>query len=146
MPTKVTDTILPTTMIGSYPKPRWFEEYNVEGADLLEWWKLEKHFQAETALRTLVPDIVALKPFLVPEMAIWAARNGYLIAGRADALAIRNDKIDVAIDWKSDINPTASVRAAYAGQLRDYLETTGARRGALVFLSLGEVVWVEPLL
>ena len=46
MPTKVTDTILPTTMIGSYPKPRWFEDYNVEGADLLEWWKIEKHFQA----------------------------------------------------------------------------------------------------
>ena len=43
---KVTDAILPTTMIGSYPKPRWFEEYNLVGADLLEWWKLEKHFQA----------------------------------------------------------------------------------------------------
>lgn len=46
MPTKVTDTILPTTMIGSYPKPRWYQEYNVGGADLLEWWKLEKNFQA----------------------------------------------------------------------------------------------------
>jgi 5-methyltetrahydropteroyltriglutamate--homocysteine methyltransferase len=46
MATKVTDTILPTTMIGSYPKPRWFEEYNVAGSDLLEWWKIEKHFQA----------------------------------------------------------------------------------------------------
>ena len=46
MATKVTDTILPTTMIGSYPKPRWYEEYNVGGADLLEWWKLEKNFQA----------------------------------------------------------------------------------------------------
>jgi 5-methyltetrahydropteroyltriglutamate--homocysteine methyltransferase len=46
MPTKVTDTMLPTTMIGSYPKPRWFEDYNVGGADLLEWWKIEKHFQA----------------------------------------------------------------------------------------------------
>jgi hypothetical protein len=43
---KVTDTMLPTTMIGSYPKPRWFEDYNVGGADLLEWWKIEKHFQA----------------------------------------------------------------------------------------------------
>ena len=31
MPTKVTDTMLPTTMIGSYPKPRWFEDYNVQG-------------------------------------------------------------------------------------------------------------------
>jgi 5-methyltetrahydropteroyltriglutamate--homocysteine methyltransferase len=46
MPTKVTDTILPTTMIGSYPKPRWYQKYNVAGADLLEWWKLEENFQA----------------------------------------------------------------------------------------------------
>src|SRR6201984_509117 len=44
-PTKLTDTLLPTTMIGSYPKPRWFEEYNVAGSDLLEWGKIEKHFQ-----------------------------------------------------------------------------------------------------
>jgi 5-methyltetrahydropteroyltriglutamate--homocysteine methyltransferase len=46
MSTKVTDQLLPTTMIGSYPKPRWYQEYNVAGADLLEWWKLEKNFQA----------------------------------------------------------------------------------------------------
>jgi 5-methyltetrahydropteroyltriglutamate--homocysteine methyltransferase len=46
MPTKVTDQLLPTTMIGSYPKPRWYQEYNVAGADLLEWWKLERNFQA----------------------------------------------------------------------------------------------------
>ena len=46
MPTKVTDQILPTTMIGSYPKPRWYTDYNVGGQDLLEWWKLEKNFQA----------------------------------------------------------------------------------------------------
>lgn len=46
MATKVTDTILPTTMIGSYPKPRWFESYNLAGADFLEWSKLEANFQA----------------------------------------------------------------------------------------------------
>ena len=46
MATKVTDTILPTTMIGSYPKPRWYQPYNVAGQDILEWWKLETNFQA----------------------------------------------------------------------------------------------------
>jgi len=100
---------------------------------------------AGTALRTLaLPEIAVLKPYLVPELAIWAARDTYLVAGRADALAIRENKIDVAIDWKSDMKPTTSIRAAYAGQLRDYLEATGTARGALVFMSLGEVVWVEP--
>ena len=46
MPTKVTDTILPTTMIGSYPKPRWYQRYNLAGQDLLEWWKLEENWHA----------------------------------------------------------------------------------------------------
>ena len=46
MPTKLTDTILPTTMIGSYPKPRWYTRYNLAGADLLEWWKLEENWHA----------------------------------------------------------------------------------------------------
>jgi hypothetical protein len=99
---------------------------------------------AETALRALaLPDIAALRPFLVPELAVWAARGIDLVAGRADALAIRDDKIDVAIDWKSDVSPTPTVRKSYVGQLRDYLDATGAPRGALVFLTLGEVVWVE---
>ena len=46
MPTKVTDTILPTTMIGSYPKPRWYTHYQLAGEDLLEWWKLEENWHA----------------------------------------------------------------------------------------------------
>jgi 5-methyltetrahydropteroyltriglutamate--homocysteine methyltransferase len=46
MPTKVTDVLLPTTMIGSYPKPRWYQKYNLGGADILEWWKLEEHWHA----------------------------------------------------------------------------------------------------
>jgi hypothetical protein len=100
---------------------------------------------AETALRALaLPEIAALRPFLVPELALWAARDAYFVAGRADALAIRDGRIDVVVEWKSDINPTASVRAAYVGQSRDYLEATGAGRGALVFLTIGEVVWIEP--
>ena len=33
---------------------------------------------AETALRTLaLPEIAALKPYLVPELAVWAARASY---------------------------------------------------------------------
>lgn len=100
---------------------------------------------AETALQALaLPEIAALRHILVPEMAVWGARDGLFISGRADALAIGDNRIDVAIDWKSDINPTASVRSAYIEQLQDYLEATGARRGALVFLSLREITWIPP--
>ena len=46
MPRKVVPTLLPTTMIGSYPKPRWYTRYNLAGADILEWWKLEENWHA----------------------------------------------------------------------------------------------------
>ena len=99
---------------------------------------------ASCALRALsLPEIAAMRSYLVPEVAIWAAGEGYLVAGRADALAIKGGRIEVAIDWKSDISPTSAVRSAYVGQLRDYLEATGAERGMLVFLTLGEIAWVE---
>lgn len=82
----------------------------------------------------------------MPEVAIWSASEGYLVAGRADALAIRGRLVEVAIDWKSDINPTLAVRNGYAAQLRDYLMATGAERGLLTFLNLGEIAWVyNPL-
>jgi hypothetical protein len=74
---------------------------------------------------------------------VWATVEDGLIAGRADALAVRNGSIEAALDWKSDVNPTPSIRAGYARQLRRYLSATGAPRGALVFMSLGEIVWVQ---
>lgn len=99
---------------------------------------------ARCALRALaLPEIAAIRSCLVPEVAIWSAGEGYLVAGRADALAIRGGQVEVAIDWKSDINPTSAVRNGYAAQLRDYLMATGAERGLLAFLSLGEIAWVD---
>jgi hypothetical protein len=84
-----------------------------------------------------------MRPFLLPEVAVWASADGVLVAGRADALAIRDGRVEVAVDWKSDINPSSAVRKRYVAQLRDYLEATGAKRGMLAFLSLGEITWVE---
>jgi hypothetical protein len=40
------------------------------------------------------------------------------------------------------VSPTANERAGYAGQLAEYLAATGAPRGALVYMSLGETDWV----
>ena len=102
---------------------------------------------ARCALRALsLPEIAAMRPYLVPEVAIWAAGEDYLMAGRADALAIRGGRVEMAIDWKSDINPTSAVQNVYAGQLRDYLAATGAGRGLLVFATLGEITWVNARL
>lgn len=98
---------------------------------------------ARCALGALnLPEIAEMRPWLVPEVSIWAAGEGYLLAGRADALAIRDNRVELAVDWKSDINPSPTARSMYAGQLRDYLMATGAARGAIVFATIGEIVWV----
>ena len=99
---------------------------------------------ARCALRALaLPEVAEMRPFLLPEVAIWASEESVLVAGRADALAIRDGRVEVAVDWKSDVNPSSAVRHRYAAQLRDYLIATGGARGMLVFLSLGEISWVE---
>jgi len=98
---------------------------------------------AATALRTLrLPEIAALRPKLIPELAIWAASEGTLLAGRADAAAWENDVPAVVLDWKSDVQPTPEDRAQYRGQLQEYMAAVGAPRGAVVYTSLGEVAWV----
>lgn len=98
-----------------------------------------------TALRGLaLPQIADLRSYLVPEIAIWGHDESGLIAGRADALAIIENQVDAAIDWKSDVNPTPADREAHVQQLHDYLSATGAKRGAIVYLTNDEIVWVRP--
>lgn len=98
---------------------------------------------AATALRTLrLPEIAALRPRLLPELAVWSEQDGALMAGRADAVAYDGDAADVVLDWKSDIAPSAQDRAQYRSQLQDYMTAIGAPRGAVVYMSLGELAWV----
>jgi ATP-dependent exoDNAse (exonuclease V) beta subunit len=101
---------------------------------------------AETALRTLsLAGIAERRHQLVPEVPIWATLpNDALLAGRADAIAVENGKIVAVFDWKSDVEPSQKERAAHIGQLRSYLEATGSPRGALVYMTLAEMLWVEP--
>ena len=82
---------------------------------------------------------------LIAEFPVYAADGPEdLLAGRADAVAVEGDRIVAVIDWKSDVAPDAAARRAHAGQMSDYLAATGARRGAVVYLSLGEVAWIGP--
>jgi hypothetical protein len=52
--------------------------------------------------------------------------------------------IDLVIDWKTDVNPTAQQIELYRGQLRDYLIATGSLEGILVFVTTGQIVRVNP--
>lgn len=105
---------------------------------------------AQTVLRTLaLPDVAALRPRLRAELAIYAvigpAGEAQPMAGRVDAAVRAEDGgFEAVVDWKSDIAPGPQQLADHVDQLRLYLEATGAPRGALVYMSLGRVRWVEP--
>lgn len=105
---------------------------------------------AQTVLRTLaLPDVADLRPRLRAELPIYAliglAGDAQPMAGRADAVVRAEDgAFEVVVDWKSDIAPGPQQLADHVDQLRLYLEATGAPRGALVYMSLGRVRWVEP--
>ena len=63
-----------------------------------------------------------------------------LAAGIADAVAVaETGRVEVVVDWKSDVDPGAAQRARYRAQVRDYLRATGARTGLIVYLTSGRV-------
>ena len=103
---------------------------------------------ARTTLATLAfPEIAVLRPFLVPEFPLYAlvaeAGDSAPIGGRADAIAVEEGCITAVLDWKSDQAPTSAQVQGHIDQIRLYLAATGAPRGALVYMSLGHVRWVE---
>ena len=100
---------------------------------------------ARTAARTLTfTDIAALRPHLVAEVPIWStSEGGTLTAGRADAVPVQGNILHAVLDWKSDVSPSQDDRSHHISQLKDYLDAVGAPKGAIVYMSLGEVVWIE---
>ena len=56
MPRKIVDTILPTTMVGSYPRPHWFG-YQLDGRDVRVAFKTVDHHEAyEDATQVVIRD------------------------------------------------------------------------------------------
>ncbi|MCL2713936.1 MAG: UvrD-helicase domain-containing protein [Alphaproteobacteria bacterium] len=101
---------------------------------------------ASTALRTLeLPELEPFRSSLVAEVPIHgqsATGPDNLIAGIADAVARGADGAVVVFDWKSDRVIGETARIAYRRQLQHYLNVLGARRGALVYMTPGELDWV----
>ena len=100
---------------------------------------------ATSVLRGMqLPEIVALRPLLRPEVPIYGSKvdgsHFEMTSGIADALALGPDgTIDVVVDWKSDVNPEATIVELYRAQVRDYLAVTGAPKGFIIFLTSGRV-------
>ena len=56
MPKKIVDTILPTTMVGSYPRPQWFK-HQLLGRDIRVAFKEVQHEEAyHDAVATVIRD------------------------------------------------------------------------------------------
>ena len=103
---------------------------------------------AGTAMNALVlPSVAELRRKLVPEWPVYAtARDGALVSGRADAVALGDaGDVEVVLDWKSDVDPDPASRREHIAQMADYLEATGATRGAIVYVSRSEVSWINRL-
>ena len=100
---------------------------------------------ADTVLRTLaLPPIASLRNRLVPEAPLYASegpdRALVLTAGIADAVTLDDGgRIELVLDWKSDVRPTPRSVGAYRAQMLDYLRAASARLALIVFLSTGQV-------
>jgi hypothetical protein len=97
---------------------------------------------ASSLALTDIAGFQILRPHFVPELAIWSDAGDTLVAGRADAVSVTDGRIDVVIDWKSDIDLSPSVRADYRRQLQEYMSAVQADLGALMFMSWDEVVLI----
>lgn len=75
-----------------------------------------------TIRRTLaIPEVAAGLPRLLPEVDVssFLKDSGRLTAGVIDAGAFTDEKLELVVDWKSDVNPPEKTIKGYVGQLRD---------------------------
>lgn len=95
-----------------------------------------------------MPAIAELRPRLLAEVdlaALSVSGLETLTVGVADALAVTSDgRIDVVVDWKSDVAPEPATLAAYRQQMADYIVTIGAERGLIVLMTPARIVEVVP--
>jgi ATP-dependent exoDNAse (exonuclease V) beta subunit len=105
---------------------------------------------AATVLRALaIREIAACRSRLVPELTVFSTQADddrlTYVGGVADAVAyLPLGIIELVIDWKTDVSPSAQQIELYREQMRDYLAATGAPEGLLVFVTTGQLVRVRP--
>ena len=94
-----------------------------------------------------LPEVSALRDRLRPEFTVFEhhmdaaePQNEIALSGVTDAVALAPDgRIEVVVDWKSDVSPANGLREKYRSQVRDYLDASGATRGLVVYITLGQV-------
>lgn len=91
-----------------------------------------------------MPEVKKLHGKLYAELSMGdsttAADGERVRFGRADC-GWTDDQgfVEGVIDWKSDVAPSKSARAAYCEQLKAYMDMSGASRGMVVYVTTGEI-------
>ena len=104
---------------------------------------------ADCVFRTLkLSEIKKLRSKLLAEFPVYSAHAGdgkeTAMVGIVDALTLTAEGLPaVIVDWKSDVNPDPQTIEHYRVQVRSYLEMTGADRGLIVLMTLGNVIIVS---
>jgi len=110
--------------------------------------KVDAKELATTALRTIsLPEFADGRESFVPEVPIYGrigADGNQLVTGRADAVRFLDGRPQIVFDWKSDLAPEPATRAVYANQLALYVNVLHAERGAIVYMTSGQIQWVDP--
>jgi ATP-dependent exoDNAse (exonuclease V) beta subunit len=100
----------------------------------------------ETIIRTLsLPLVQQYRRKLIPEWNLFSSvqreeSNWEAAYGIADAIAYDDGGgPEIIFDWKSDVAPEPAVHKKHVAQLRTYLEMARCPRGAVVYMTTGDV-------
>ena len=101
---------------------------------------------ADTIVKTLnLPIVRDYRLRLLPEINVHGVdeqRPGSLklVSGVADAIATDEaGRVDLVIDWKSDIELIPAALKEHRAQLRQYLKLTSSPLGAVIYMTIGQV-------
>jgi hypothetical protein len=101
---------------------------------------------ADTIVKTLnLPIVRDNRSRLLPEISVHGLdekRLGSLklVSGVADAIATDEaGRVDLVIDWKSNIELIPAASKEHRAQLRQYMKAASCRLGAVVYMTLGQV-------
>jgi exodeoxyribonuclease-5 len=101
---------------------------------------------ADTIIKTLnIPVVRDNRSRLLPEINVHGLDEQKpgslkLVSGIADAIASDEaGRVDLVIDWKSDIELIPASSKEHRAQMRQYMKATSCRLGAVVYMTLGQV-------
>ena len=107
---------------------------------------------AGTILKTLnLPIVRDNRARLLPEINVHGVDEQKpgslrLVSGVADAIAADEaGRVDLVIDWKTDIELIPAALKEHRAQLRQYMKATKCHIGAVVYMTLGQVDEVRGL-